>query len=163
MKGHPRKDSEELEGKYSSLDHCSHATFMRLQPNASAAWAAQFIPVTGEQYSSLSLPLSPSHWHYHRLTVQPICACRDLCKSNPSMYTQKKAPACFQQLLSGKSGHEMTTNQSSLLLFVSLAEAVVTPSQPPFLLGAPRACAAEHTRQAQMSLGESLGVPRITE
>lgn len=137
----------ELEGKYfSSLDYCSHATFMRLQPNASAAWAAQFIPVTGEQYSISSPPWSPPHWHWHKLTVQSICACNDLCKSNPSMCTQKKVPACFQQLFSVKSGHKITTNQSPLLLFVRPPEAAATPSQPPSLSGAPYTCAAEHTR-----------------
>lgn len=151
MKGHHRKDSEELEGKFfSRLDCCSHATFMRLQPNASAVWAAQ---VTGEQYSASSLPLSPPHWHYHKLTVQSICARNDLCKSNPRLCTQKKAPACFQQLLSGKSRHEMTTNWSPLLLSISLAEAVVTPHQPLSLLGASRACKA-HAAGTDVSGGK---------
>lgn len=112
---------------------------MGLQPNASAARVAQFIPVTGQQYSISSPPLSPSHWHYHKLTVQSICACNDLCKSNLSMCTQKKVPACFQQLFSVKSGPKMTINQSPLLLSIWLAEAVGTPPQPPPLLGAPRA------------------------
>ena len=140
------------------MDYCSHATFMQLQPNASAAWAAQFIPVTGEQYSVSSPPLSLSHWHYHKLTLQSICAC-----TNPSMCTQKKVPACFQQLFSMKSGHKTTTHRSPLLPPVQLAEAVVTPRQPPSPLGAPRACAAEHTQQAQMSLGESLRALRRRE
>lgn len=136
---------------------------MQLKPNASAAWAAQFIPVTAEQYSISSPPLSPSHWHCHKLTVQSICACNDLCKSKPSMCTQKKVPACLQQLFSVKSGHKMTTNWSPLVLPIGPAEAVVTPPQPPFLLGTPHACAAEHTLQAQMSLRKSLRVLRRIE
>lgn len=46
----------ELEGKHlSSLDYCSHATLLRLQPRAAAAWAAQLIP---EHCSDPALPLS---------------------------------------------------------------------------------------------------------
>lgn len=90
----------ELEGKYcSSLDYCTHATFMRFQPDASAVWAARFIPVTGEQRGVASPPLSPPHWHCHKLAAQSICACNDLCKSNPSMCTQKKSPCLLPAVL----------------------------------------------------------------
>lgn len=72
---------------------------MRLQPDASAVWAAQFIPVTGEQRGIASPPLSPPHWHCHKLAAQSICECNDLCKSNPSMCTQKKSPCLLPAVL----------------------------------------------------------------
>lgn len=119
----------ELEEKYlSSLDYCRHATRLRLQPNAAAAWLH-----SSSQRQESAAATRPRR--YHLLTgiamnAEGSQSVRAMSCANPIpawAHRRKSLPA--SRNFSVKLGHKIFTNWSLFFLSVWLAEVVVTQTQ----------------------------------